>query len=59
VEKRLLEEWESQVLIISADEASVGAMGTNVLDPANRKASAETGLKQGERLAESVQQFWS
>ncbi len=59
VEKSLLEKSGSQVLIISGDETSTLAMGTNVLDPANRKGSAEAGLEQGRKLAERVQQFWS
>lgn len=58
IEKRLLEERGSHLMVISADESSISAMGTNVLDPANRKNSANAGLVQGGKLAESVKQFW-
>jgi len=58
VEKALLEKQGSQVLIIAADEAAIKAMGANVLDPANRAASAQAGLAQGAALAQVVRQFW-
>ncbi len=59
VEKILLEQQGSQVMVIKADEAAIRAMGVNVLDPANRANSARAGLAQGELLAQSVSSFWS
>ncbi len=59
VEKALLEQQGSLVMVVEADEAAVRAMGVNVLDPANRANSARAGLIQGERLAQSISSFWS
>jgi NTE family protein len=58
LEKALLEQQESQVMVIKADEAAIRAMGTNLLDPANRASSAQAGLAQGEKLVHSVSTFW-
>lgn len=57
-EKALLEQAGSQVMVISGDEQAIRAMGTNVLDPANRSASAEAGLAQGQSMVEAVRHFW-
>jgi NTE family protein len=54
-----LEAGGSKVLVIAPDDAVRAAMGTNPLDPAVRRPSAETGFAQGQKLAESVGSFWS
>jgi NTE family protein len=59
IEKALLESKGSQVRVISAGQAAITAMGANVLDPANRAASATAGLEQGEGLVETIREFWS
>jgi len=59
LEKALLEKEGSQFMVISGDAAAIQAMGTNVLDPANRTASARAGLAQGQTLAETLRNFWS
>jgi NTE family protein len=53
-----LEAGGSQVLVIAPDEASRTAMGANPLDPEVRRPSAVAGFFQGQRLAESVGNFW-
>lgn len=59
VERALLEQQSSRVMVISGNEQSIAAMGPNVLDPAYRADSARAGLRQGEELAEEVAAFWS
>jgi NTE family protein len=49
----------TQVLVVVPDEASLSAMGENVLDPARRPGSAEAGLTQGQLLAAAAQAFWT
>ncbi len=46
-------------LLISPDAAASKEMGSNALDPAHRRAAAETGLRQGALVAEKVAQTWS
>lgn len=53
-----LEASGTEVLVIEPDAAARSAMGTNPLDPAVRRPSAEAGLAQGQRLAIEVGQFW-
>jgi NTE family protein len=53
-----LEAAGSKVLVVAPDEAARDAMGTNPLDPAVRKPSAEAGLVQGQVMAGSVREFW-
>lgn len=45
-------------LVISPDPVAGKAMGSNVLDPAYRTASAETGLRQGALVAAEVAAVW-
>ena len=47
-----------QVLVITSDEASAAARGSNPLDGSRRDISAKTGHAQGRLLAESVKRFW-
>lgn len=58
-ERAQLERQGSRVMVISADEQSIAAMGPNILDPAYRADSARAGLRQGEELAEKLGVFWS
>ena len=44
--------------LITPDEASIAAFGANLMNPANRPASAKAGLEQGRRLAEGLKRFW-
>lgn len=48
----------SRTLLVSPDAIASKEMGTNALDPAHRKASAETGLRQGALVAEQVAAVW-
>ncbi|HVB74024.1 MAG TPA: hypothetical protein VNE38_10765 [Ktedonobacteraceae bacterium] len=53
-----LEQADSQVLVITPNEASAEARGPNPLDSSRRAISAEAGREQGRLLAESVRRFW-
>jgi NTE family protein len=44
--------------VVTPDEEALSQMGSNVLDPAHRKASALTGLRQGLRLASEIAEVW-
>jgi NTE family protein len=44
--------------VVSPDDEAKKAMGSNSLDPDQRKASAETGLRQGALVAEQVRAIW-
>lgn len=46
-------------LLVTPDPEAGSAMGSNPLDPAHRKASALTGLRQGATLAQSVARTWN
>ncbi|MFC4055033.1 patatin-like phospholipase family protein [Actinomadura syzygii] len=48
-----------RVEVISPDEPSLAAFGTDPLSPSTRTPTAEAGLAQGEALAEKVAAFWS
>jgi NTE family protein len=47
-----------RALVITADEASLAAFGTNPLDPSTRPASALAGAAQGRRIAAEIAEFW-
>lgn len=49
----------ARTLLISPDTEALAAMGSNALDPAHRKASALTGMRQGATLALEVAAIWS
>jgi len=44
--------------VVTPDDEALSDMGSNVLDPARRKPSALTGLRQGLRLASEVAEVW-
>jgi NTE family protein len=45
-------------VLVSPDQTSVRAIGRNVLDPANRAASARAGRMQAESVAEEIGRLW-
>ncbi len=51
-------EKEAEVLVITADEASLAAFGSNVLDPATREPSARAGRAQAATTIEAARAFW-
>jgi len=48
----------ARVHVIYADATSVGAFGTNPLDPANRRAAALAGRTLGRAVATEIAAFW-
>jgi NTE family protein len=50
---------DTRSLLISPDEGSRHAIGSNPLDPARRAPSARAGRRQGVEVAESVAAVWS
>jgi len=48
----------SQVQAVLPDEASLQAIGDNVLDPARRAEAAEAGLRQATAIAQTVREVW-
>jgi NTE family protein len=48
----------ARVHVVYADAASIGAFGTNPLDPASRKPAAIAGREVGHRVAAEVAAFW-
>jgi NTE family protein len=54
-----LREAGSAVHVLAADDASVAAFGTNLLDPAVRTPSGLAGLAQGKAEADAVKAFWA
>ena len=50
---------DTDAVAILADEASVAAFGTNVLDPASMPASALAGREQGRAAADEVARRWA
>jgi NTE family protein len=48
----------ARVLVVYADATSIGAFGTNPLDPASRKPAAIAGREVGRRVAAEVAAFW-
>ena len=59
IEHRQEQHPETSAASILADEASVAAFGTNVLDPATMPASAKAGRAQGRARAEEIARFWT
>jgi NTE family protein len=53
-----LERQGSAVLVAGPDEASLTAIGTNVLDPTRREGSARAGREQGHTLCDELVSFW-
>ncbi|MFL6021940.1 MAG: patatin-like phospholipase family protein [Marmoricola sp.] len=47
-----------RTLVVSPDPEALAQMGANVLDPAHRRASALTGMRQGLALASEVAEVW-
>jgi len=58
-ERRAADTADTDALAILADEASVAAFGTNVLDPAAMPASARAGREQGRAAADEVKRRWA
>lgn len=54
-----LRQQGSAVLVITADERSVDAIGINPLDPTTREAAARAGRRQGAGVAATVARTWS
>jgi NTE family protein len=48
----------SRVGVITPDEASLAAFGTNPLDPSTRTPAAEAGLAQGRKTAPTIAALW-
>jgi len=46
-------------IVVSPDSAARKAIGSNVLSPARRAASAEAGREQAKRVADAVRAVWS
>lgn len=57
-EVALLEREGATVGVVTPNEASVAAIGANVLDPAQRAAAAQAGREQGRGLATSLRSVW-
>lgn len=51
-------EKESEVHVVTADDAALAAFGTNVLDPATREPSARAGRAQAAATLEAARAFW-
>jgi NTE family protein len=49
---------DAEVHVVLADEASLAAFGTNVLDPATREPSARAGRAQAAATLDAVRAFW-
>jgi len=45
--------------VVTPDAAALAEMGSNVLDPAHRKAAALAGMRQGQAIASEVAEVWS
>jgi NTE family protein len=54
-----LRQQGSAVLVITADEQSVDAIGINPLDPTTREAAARAGRRQGAGVAATIARTWS
>jgi NTE family protein len=57
-ELRVLRDAGSRVELIAPDAASLKAFGPNLMDPAQRTASARAGLAQGRAVAQHLASFW-
>jgi NTE family protein len=51
-------EKESEVHVVTADDAALAAFGSNVLDPATREPSARAGRAQAAATLEAARAFW-
>ena len=51
-------EKQAEVHVVTADEASLAAFGSNVLDPATREPSARAGRAQAAATLEAARAFW-
>lgn len=58
IEQRRERHPDGDALALLADEASVAAFGTNVLDPSTMPASARAGREQGRGRADEVARRW-
>lgn len=59
VERRQESHPDTDAVAILADETSLAAFGTNVLDPSTMPASARAGRAQGQAWADEVARLWS
>ncbi|WP_328308936.1 patatin-like phospholipase family protein [Actinomycetospora sp. NBC_00405] len=59
IEQRQESHPDTDALAILADETSLAAFGTNVLDPSTMPASARAGRAQGQAWADEVARRWS
>jgi NTE family protein len=59
IEQRQESHPDTDALAILADETSLAAFGTNVLDPSTMPASARAGRTQGQAWADEVARRWS
>jgi NTE family protein len=59
IEQRQESHPDTRALAILADETSLAAFGTNVLDPSTMPASARAGRAQGQAWADEVARLWS
>ncbi|TKJ31563.1 patatin-like phospholipase family protein [Blastococcus sp. CCUG 61487] len=57
-ELEVLGEKGAEVHVVTADDASLAAFGSNVLDPATREPSARAGRAQAAATVEAVRAFW-
>ncbi|MFL6171554.1 MAG: patatin-like phospholipase family protein [Marmoricola sp.] len=58
ISRQLERTGASRTLLVAPDPEALKEMGSNVLDPAQRKAAALTGKRQGETLASQVAEVW-
>lgn len=56
---RALETQGARVVVVSPDAGARKAMGRNVLDPAMRRPSAETGRRQAPTVVAAVRALWA
>jgi NTE family protein len=54
-----LREGGAQVHVVTADEESLRAFGTNPLSPATREPAARAGRDQAAREVQEVRRFWA
>ncbi|WP_243741475.1 patatin-like phospholipase family protein [Actinomycetospora succinea] len=59
IEHRAEQHPDTTAVAVIADETSVAAFGTNVLDPATMPASARAGREQGRARAAEIAQAWA
>jgi NTE family protein len=51
-------ESDGRVLVVTPDEASLAAFGSEPLDPVVREPAARAGYAQGSAMTEEVGRFW-